>query len=318
MSSQGETRVGDREPTAERRLGFPQPVFVGGVGRSGTHPMGRLIEADPRYTRVRTETRFHASAGGLPDLCRGQTTIDEFLERMRGRWWKRGHRQHQGLQRIIEREAFEAALERFERDFEADRIGASRTLVRELLDPSAERAGTPAWVEITGEVVEEAPFLLELFPEARFINMVRDGRAVVAGTLRKTDLTDDPRRALGKWRDMVNAAAEALSAVPDDRVLTIFLDDFTAFDREGTFARLTEFLEIEDTGPMRAYFDAEISSERAHVGKWRERMAPQDARMIDRRYRRLIRSMHRRGIDWAPEPRPEEPAPKLLLGRFRG
>ncbi|MBA2240526.1 MAG: sulfotransferase [Solirubrobacterales bacterium] len=291
---------------------FPHPIFVGGVGRSGTHPMGHLVAADPRYTWVRTETRFHASSGGLPDLYRDETTMSEFLAQMRGRWWKRGHRQHQGLQRIIDREDFDAALAAFERDYEADRVAASRRLVKALLDPSAERKGTPAWVEITGEVVEEAPFLLELFPRAKFINMVRDGRAVVAGTLRKADLTDDPMRALHKWRDMVQAAADAIADVPADRVLTIFLDDFTAFDREGTFERLVEFLELDDPAPMRVYFDNEISSERAHVGKWRERMAPQDARMIDRRYRRLVKRMHRKGIEWAPEPRPEERAPKLL------
>ena len=53
---------------------------------------------------------------------------------------------------------------------------------------------------------------------------------------------------------------------------------------------------------MRAYFDSEISAERAHVGRWRERMAPSDARMVDRRYRCLIRRMRRQGIDWVPVP----------------
>jgi Sulfotransferase family len=281
---------------------IPEPIFVGGVGRSGTHPMGRLIAADPNYHWIRTEVRFHASSGGLPDLCAGRVDMDRFLARMRGHWYRRGARQMQGMQRIAEPDAYEAALEEFERSFEEDRIAASRTLVRSLLDPAAAADGKPAWVEITGDVIEQAPFLLELFPDARFINMVRDGRAVVAGTLRKVDLTDDPARALAKWERMVRAADRAIHAVPDGRVLTVHLDDFTARDREGTFARLVSFLEIEDPGPMRAYFDNEISAERAHVGKWRQRMAPADARMVDRRYRRLVKKMHRQGIGWVPAP----------------
>jgi Sulfotransferase family len=287
---------------ASSRRQFPEPIFVCGVGRSGTHVMGRLIAADPRYHWIRTEVRFHASPGGLPDLCAGRVSMDEFMRMMRGHWWKRGHRQLQGLQRIIDRDAYEAALEEFQTTFERDRLAASRRLVRTILDPAAERAGKPAWVEVTGHAVEQAPFLLSLFPHARFINMIRDGRAVVAATLKKSDLTDEPKRALKRWELMVRAADRSMREIPQGTMLTVFLDDLTAHDRERTFARVVEFLEIDDETPMREYFEAEVSEERAHVGQWRERMAPADARMIDRRYRRLVRRMRRAGISWVPEP----------------
>jgi len=281
---------------------FPEPVFVGGVGRSGTHVMGRLLDAHPRYHRIRTEARFHAAPGGLADLCADRTSMDEFLDRMRDRWWQRGANQRQGLRRVIGRDGFERALAEFRAAFRNDRIGASRRLVRALLDPPAAAAGKPAWVEITGHTVEAAPFLHELFPNAKFINMVRDGRAVVAGTLKKSDLTDEPKRALKRWEEMVRAADRAMRGLPDGTMLSIFLDDLTAHDRDGTFAQVVDFLEIDDPAPMREYFDREISAERAHVGAWRERMAPADARWVDRRYRRLLRRMRRQGIRWAPAP----------------
>lgn len=282
---------------------FPHPIFVGGVGRSGTHPMGRLLEAGPRYHRIRTEVRFHAHEKGLPGVCAGRVEIDDFKRLMRGRWYRRGVNQRQGLQRLAEPDELDAALAEFEAGCARDPIAASRGLVRRLLDPAAERAGKPAWVELTGQVIEQAPFLLRLFPRARFINMARDGRAVVAGMLRKVDLTDEPLLALAKWEEMVRVADAAIQAVPAGSVLTVQLDDFTAHDRAGTFAGLVEFLEIDDPAPLREYFEREISAERAHVGGWRERMAPADARKVDRRYRRLIRDLHRSGVSWAPQAR---------------
>ena len=66
-----------------------------------------------------------------------------------------------------------------------------------------------------------------------------------------------------------------------------------------------ELLEIEDEGPMRDFFDRRISAEAAHFGRWRERMPPPEARRVDRRYRRLIRSLRREGVWWAPAPRDE-------------
>ncbi len=282
--------------------GFPEPVFIGGPGRSGTHVMGRLLAASPRYHLLRTEARFHASPGGLPDLVAGQVDMDSFLRRMRGHWWKRGYGGGQGLQRVVDEGTLERALGEFREGFDRDPVASSRHLIRSLFDPAAARDGKPAWVEVTGHAILQAPFLLSLFPNARFINMVRDGRAVVAGMLRKVDMTDDPRRALEKWEEMIRDSHQAIRAAPEGAMLTVFLDDFTSRDRERTYRRVVEFVDIEDDASMRKYFNRRVSAEAAHVGKWRQRVAPQDARLIDRRYRRAIRRLRRDGIDWAPEP----------------
>ena len=284
---------------------YPQPIFVGGVGRSGTHAMGRLVAAHPRYHLIRTEARFHASPGGLPDLLEGRVEMAAFLARMRGNWWKRGYGQGQGLQRLVDEEQREAALRAFERDFERDPWEASRQVIHALLDPPAQRDGKPSWVEVTGQAIEQAPLLLRLLPRARFINMVRDGRAVVAGMLKKVNMTDDPMQALAKWESMVRSSHAAMSAVPSEAMLIVQLDDLTARDRERSFDRVVEFLEVDDAAPMRKYFDRRISAEAANVGRWRLRMAPQDARRVDRRYRKVVRALRRDGVWWAPEPEDE-------------
>jgi Sulfotransferase family len=288
----------------EPRMDFPHPIFVGGVGRSGTHVTARLIGAGPRYHRVRTEARFHAWEGGLPDLCSGRTTLDDFLARMRGSWWQRGANQRQGLHRICSSEVFEGALARFEERFAGEPEQASAELIATLLGEETAARGKLSWVEATGGTVEYAGFLRGLFPRAKFVNMVRDGRAVVAATLKKVNLTDEPSRALERWEGMVRAAESSRRELGDERVLSVFLEDLAAHDREATFERLASFLELDDPGPMREYFDREISAERAHVGAWRQRMAPADARWVDRRYRRLVRRLRRQGLTWVPEPDP--------------
>jgi len=287
---------------AEPQLDFPHPIFVGGVGRSGTHVMAQLIGAGPRYHRVRTEARFHAWDGGLPDLCAGRTTLDEFLERMRGPWWRRGANQRQGLHRICSRDVFDPALERFEQRFAGESEAASRELIDALLGEEAGERGKLSWVEATGGTVEHAGFLRSLFPRAKFVNMVRDGRAVVAATLKKVNLTDEPIRALERWEGMIRAAESSRRELGEGQVLSVFLEDLAAHDREGSFDRLATFLELDDPAPMREYFEREISAERAHVGAWRQRMAPADARKVDRRYRRLVRRLRRQGLTWMPEP----------------
>jgi hypothetical protein len=281
---------------------FPEPIFIGGFGRSGTHAVGPLVGAHPRYHLVETEARFHAVQGGLPDLLAGETTMESFLDGCRNAWWQRGFMRPQGLHRLVDRDELEAALSAFERAFPGDPWEAGRELMERLIGAAAKRAGKPSWVELTGRSVIYAPTLLRLFPDARFINMVRDGRAVAGGHVKKIDMTDDPIEALHKWERMVRASHRGIRAVPEEAVLVIHLDDLVSRDREATFRRVVDFLQIDDDAPMRDWFDRKISADRAHVGQWRERMPPPEARRVDRRYRKMIRDLHRDGVWWAPAP----------------
>jgi hypothetical protein len=292
---------------------FPHPIFIGGFGRSGTHAIGPLVGADPRYHLIETEVRLHAVRRGLPDLLDGKVDLDAFVAGCWENWWLRGFKRPQGVHRLMSQEAFEAALNSFQAAFDEDPWEASRGLLRAIMDPAAERAGKPAWVELTGRSVIYAPTLLRLFPRAKFINIVRDGRAIAGGHVKKIDMTDDPIEALEGWERMIRASHAGMSAVPSDAVLQIQLDDLVDRDRDATFQRVVEFLEIPDPEPMRSYFDRRITAGKAHVGKWRERMPPPEARRVDRRYRRMIRSLHRDGVWWAPEPEPRQP----LLGLRR-
>jgi hypothetical protein len=283
---------------------FPSPVFVGGSARTGTHAMGRLVGASRRYHPIAVESRFHAAKGGLCDVLDGKSDVESFLDRVRNDWWKRGLREQTGLQSILDPERRDEALERFRVDVDREPWEAGRRLVHGLLDPSAEAAGKPSWVEVTGGNIRSAPTLLRLFPRARFINMFRDGRAVVGGIINKTDMPDDPSEALDHWEARIRSADRAMRKLPPQAVMVLPLDDLTALDRDRTYERLAEFLELGDDPSMRAYFDEHISGDRAHVGQWRERMPPPEARRVDRRYRKLVRQLHREGVTWVPDPGP--------------
>ena len=292
---------------------FPHPVFIGGFGRSGTHAIGPIVGADPRYHLVETEVRFHAVQGGLPDLLDGRIELDEFVSNCWTKFWMRGFKRPQGVHRLIDREGFERALDQFRPEYAQDPWEASRGLIKTVVDPTAERAGKPAWCELTGRSVVYAPHLVRLFPRVRFINIVRDGRAIAGGHTKKIDMTDDPVEALDRWGSMIRASHAGMSSVPPEHVLKIKLDDLVYHDREAVLQQVIDFLEVPDPAPMRELFDRKITPRKAHVGQWRERMPPPEARRVDRRYRRMVRAFRRDGIDWVPDPEPREP----LLQRVR-
>lgn len=294
-------------PVPDGEPDFPHPVFIGGFGRSGTHAIGPVVGADPRYHLIETEIRLHAVKGGLPDLLDGSIGMDEFIKNCNEEFWLRGFKRPQGVHRLIDEDAFATALDAFRADFDSDPWPAARRLVDAIADPATARAGKPAWCELTGRSVIYTPTLVRLYPRVRFINIARDGRAIAGGHVKKIDMTDDPIEALERWGRMIRASHAGMSSVPAEHVLKIKLDDLVYHDRGGTFQRVLDFLEVDDPEPMREFFERKITPRKAHVGQWRERMPPPEARKVDRRYRRMIREFKRDGIDWIPEPEDREP-----------
>lgn len=297
--------------TAEQGA-FPQPVFVGGMARSGTTAMGRLVASHPRYQRIPVEARFHAEREGIPHLLEGRVGIDRFVEKVRGLWWRRGLNMSRGLHVALSEEERDAALADFQAAYDRDPDGAARTLIHALLDPSARRAGKPSWVEVTGKNVASGVTLIRLLPRAKIIHMIRDGRDVAASLRNKEWGRDDVEKALRIWESRLRAGEEVARALPPGALLVMRMEDLVVRDREASLQRLLDHLEIDDEAPIREYFDAEIRGDAANLGRWRSTLDGEDQARLDRLYGQLLEDLERDGVSCAPPPaEAEAPSPPV-------
>jgi hypothetical protein len=285
-------------------------VFIGGTGRSGTHALAQLLGQHPRLADVPIEARFHCNKRGMPDLLEGRITIGGYLAKLRGFWWHRvrvdGH--PRGLYNLLRRADFDRACERFEAAYAENPIDACRGLVLDLLGPVAERAGKPGLVEMSSHNVREAQTLLRLFPDARVIHSLRDGRDAAASVTGKTWGPDSAVAAVGWWADRLRSIERGVRgtedgasySIDDSRFRVIVLDDLVGPECDRVYSELLEFLGLEDDPRMRGYFEAEMSAERAHVGRWRTELGPAARLRISRRYRRTVEDLEAEGNHAAP------------------
>ena len=274
------------------------PVFVGGTGRSGTHAGAQLVGAHPCYRYINREVRFHSDKGGLGDLISGRVGMKRFLARMRGHWWHRNRPEGRegGLHGIVPQERFEGALAGFERSFEADRIGAARDLTRALLDPLAEAAGKPSWVEQSTRTVAAAQHLVAMFPGCRLIHMVRDGRDVACSLVSLPWGPDSLLGGIARWERQLRAADAGAHGIPADRLLEMQLEDLVVRDREGSYNRLLGFLGVEDAPEMRAHFQNRMVAGNANLARWQLDLSEHQQGELTRAYERSLESLSRDGI----------------------
>ena len=285
-------------------------VFIGGTGRSGTHALAQLLGRHSRFADVPIEARFHCNKRGMPDLLEGRVTLRAYLAKLRGFWWHRVRvdGQPRGLYNLLRKAEFDAATERFEAAFDADPIAACRRLYLDLLWPVAERKRKPGLVEMSSHNVRESQTILRLFPEARIIHALRDGRDSASSVTSKTWGPGSMGAAIGWWADRVRAIETGVRgsedgadySVPADRFRLVLLDDLVGHDRERTYSGLLGFLGIEDEPEMRSFFEQGMTAEQAHVGRWRRELGPLGRLRAQRRYERTVAALEREGNHAAP------------------
>jgi hypothetical protein len=226
-------------------------LFMLGCPRSGTRMLGRLVDAHPEVAVVH-EARF------VPGwfVHRRGVTEDGFAT-------------PELVERLVEFERFEqlgVAREELERLLATGRPLPYATFVSELFELVARARGKRLVADKSPRYVRNIPTLHELFPSAKILHLVRDGRdvALSVASWRKVkergDLVarygtwqDDPVSTIALWWEReVRLGSEHGRALAPELYCEPRYEDVVA-DPAGECARLCAFLGVQ-------YDDAMVAS----------------------------------------------------------
>lgn len=264
------------------------PIFVVGANRSGTTLVRLLLNAHSQIAIPDELTYFGPSIGGVPledwngpdlDADRYAAFVDDFLD--------------------TNCEPLSGAL-----DLEAvrERILSAppslRTPYQTVLAAWARSHGKTRWGEKTPANLFYADYILEMFPDAHFVYVVRDPRAGVASMQRVDFFPDDVVfNALSRYKHWRAGHRYLETAVPPSQRLTIRYEDLVR-DPEATVRRMCSFLdESFEPGMLAFHTDADrymkeeaasghnkaatkpISSDRIHG--WTDRLTPTEIAIVE-------------------------------------
>jgi hypothetical protein len=282
-----------------------RPVFVGGTGRSGTTVMGDLLgHHEDIRTSVPIEIKFLANKSGLLQLVFGRETGSsqvkisffnlrarrirrisekakfekiqvEFLDRIWNSWWDidAPPPHGRGLQSGISKARLEFLVNRLVSNLRINRVCAARRFMRDFISSQNDHAGQKYWVETTPLNIAQARRILKLFPDALFINMVRDPRDVIASLLTKNWGPTTPLEGLEWIEKRLMDAHAALGHIPANQQITIALEDLAINNRLKTYQSLLKFLNLGDGPRMQEFFATHLSAEAAMSGRWKQEIA---------------------------------------------
>ena len=282
-----------------------RPVLVGGTGRSGSTIVGQMLDHHPALTLTRPmEVRFIAGNDGLADALatatrkpgspRAVAAAELAVDRLLNRWFERTP--EVGLHQSMSREDVERWTHQYLVDMQQDPLAATRELTQQIMTRIAERLDASRLVDTTPANARKADRLEPIYPESVVIVVTRDGRDVAASFVSQSFGPDDVFEALTQWEQRTARIHSAVEASRPGRVLTIELMDLVVNDRPGSLSWLCDFIGVPVDAGMVAWFDANVTPDGAHPGRWRRDFDADTCQRIDDAYAGAVERLRAAGV----------------------
>ena len=305
----------------------PQPIFIGGTGRSGTTILGDLLGSDPRIRLSKpTEIKFLSNHAGLLDVAFGlenapfvhqskfvftrslylrrlkliekkKKRFSVFEEYLFERWWNISTRPPYvyGLKSGISEERMLKLLSNLKKRHVKNSLSSCRKFFYEFVVAQDDAADELFWVETTPMNIASASRIRTLIPNARFINMVRDPRDVIASLMKMHWGPEDPMSGLQWVEKRLLAGSSELKKLPNETYLTISLESFSNKDRDETFAKLFNWIGIEPSQPTVDFLNTVITGEKTSAGRWRTEIDSPEFRVG---FKAMCQRLEAAGVDF--------------------
>jgi hypothetical protein len=226
--------------------GAGPPFFIVGSARSGTTLLRLMLNAHSEVA-VPPESRFIVDLWGGSD----EVAVDEVIE---------------ALVRHGQFSTWDLPIEVVRDEMGGNRVAPYAAIIDSAYRAYARLHGKRRWGDKTPRYVENIPLLARLWPAARFIHLIRDGRNVA---LSYADVPFGPKtvaRAARLWANRVSLGIAHGRALGPGRYLEIRYEDLVA-DASARIKALCGFLDLEFEPGMLDYTD-----------KARDAMLPRAAR----------------------------------------
>jgi sulfotransferase family protein len=255
------------------------PFFIVGCGRSGTTILRLMFSAHPDVA-IPPESQFIARlAASWPRMVTGDGVDADAIVALIGR-----RLDHMEIDRDLARARLRELRDR-----------TPRAATEAIFAMVTERAGKSRWADKTPIQVEEIPTIAGVFPGARFLHIIRDGRDVALSFMERPFGPRDVWDAGRLWDRLVRAGVRAGAELDAERYREVRYERLVASPEE-TLAELCRFVDLDPRPEMLRFFergggDLTASERENHpnvsrplttgLRDWRTEMAPGDVEAFE-------------------------------------
>ena len=265
-------------------------LFIGGCSRSGTTLLGAMIGSHPKII-CSPESQFKSDY--LRRIWPNYTNLDKenVLRHLTKHWRFKLWDISESSQELAQQTAH----------------NSFGSILNTLSWVYAQHKGKPeadTWVDHTPENISYAQSFLKIFPEAQFIHIVRDGRAVAASIIPLDWGPNTIIKAARWWMRMTSFGLAAEAHLSPNQIMQVKYEELV-LQPETTMRKVCQFLNIEFHNEMldAVGFTPPAYTNRQHqlVGlkpnatmatRWRERLTARQIEIFEHQTRNFLHHLN--------------------------
>ncbi len=214
-----------------------RPIFVVGAPRSGTTLFQYMLRSHPGISLPTGESHFFVPLfrsrdewGDLSDIRNVKRVLEEMMRRSKDFL-------------LTDLHGVEFDIERISQEISSNGICSIPDIFDYIYTMNARGEGKARWGDKTPYYVLHMPMLQEMFPEAQFIHIIRDGRDCALSLLqRRDDFGVYNFHMAGRyWRQYIDKGRELGRKISKDQYLEVKYEDLLGSPKE-TMRKVMGFL----------------------------------------------------------------------------
>jgi hypothetical protein len=204
------------------------PILILGINRSGTTLLSMMLDAHSRIA-IPHESHFFVS------YYKERASLN-FADET-------------GRREVVGRILAEPFVRSWDRPVTAAEVDLTRchdlaSTIDEVYRVYAQHFGKDIWGDKTPAYITDIHVLNALFPDARFVHLIRDGRDVALSIIKQPWGPSDFLTAIRQWAETVLWARKMLRMLPDERHIELRFEELVS-DPQAQLERLTNFLGVD-------------------------------------------------------------------------
>ena len=262
------------------------PIFIVGAPRSGTTMLQYRLRNHPEISLPTGESHF------IVPLCMNQASFVDLTrtDNIRAVLQAMYRQNRNFLETDLHGVAFD--IDKLAEAFHAEGRHTVPAIIGGLFEKNARAESKSRWGDKTPYYVMHTDKILEWFPDAQIVHLIRDGRDVALSLFRRRHdfMVYNTYYAAEYWESFVAKGRALGRQLPPDKYMELRFEDILASPRE-MLEKLCEFLTVEFT---EALFDIQPSEKKSktplvhqplkvdNAGKWHVQMTPSQVHAFER------------------------------------
>ena len=275
------------------------PLFIGGTGRSGTTLLFNYLANSSKVNASNySEIKILTSVDGLISLHR-KKNIDTFNLYIKKIISNKNDPINVFINSMNEGDLI-FLLNNLFADFKKNPTQSIRDFYFNIFIKNIKIKEKSIYlIDSTPENIMRSYKIKEIFPEAKFIHVIRDGRDSGYSeyeTMKKYKFSSDIKNefdGLYYWYNRIIKSFESLKNTSKDNYIDLRLESFVSRNTKLEKNKIINFLKIKDEENMNIFFKNNVSLEKMSCGKWKN---IKNWKEFDLEYNKMLKNLKNKGI----------------------